>query len=453
MEEAVAYIKNFVHLRKEQWFSGERLGRTRPMASTSILHASKTRAHNPLSETELIWMMAMLMALQAFGIDAILPALDELSVDLSVPGNERQFVVGVYLLTAGIGALVPGALADRFGRRPILLGSIAVYISLSIASALVTTFEALLVVRAAQGFFGAGIVALPPAIIRDRVGGDKMARMMSLIFVIFLMVPAIAPSIGELILLLANWHGIFVAMALQGIIIGCWVYFRLPESLTEENRQEIRPGVIGRNMVQALSLPSVIGYVIGGAVVFGALFGFINSSQQLITETFGAGDIFPIVFGICAGSMALASWSNSRIVERFGARRVSHTAVFVFILVAGAQVFFAFQPEQNLYIFVPLMATNMMLLGFVGSNFGAIAMNPFFHIAGAASSAHGFIRLTTAAGLGAAIGFAFDGTARPLALALLTSGLVCLALVLFSEKGRLFGPPDSKTGPTRMRHM
>ena len=299
-------------------------------------------------------MMAMLMALQAFGIDAILPALDEMAGALAVEGNDRQLVIGVYLLTAGLGALFPGALADRFGRRPILLGSIAVYIALSLASALVSTYDQLIAVRAAQGFFGAGIVALPPAIIRDRVGGDKMAKMMSLIFVIFLMVPAIAPSIGELILLFADWRAIFAAMALQGILVGTWVYFRLPESLTDENRQTIEPRSIARNMGRALSQRSVVGYILGSSLVFGALFGFINSSQQLITETFDGGDVFPIVFGICAGSMAVASWSNSRIVERFGARRVSHTALFAFIVVSAVQVFFAFQPDENLWEFVPV---------------------------------------------------------------------------------------------------
>jgi DHA1 family bicyclomycin/chloramphenicol resistance-like MFS transporter len=414
------------------------------MATTVVPSSRAPR----LGDTELIWLMALLMALQAFGIDAILPALDEVAAAMAIEGNDRQFIVGVYLLTAGIGALIPGALADRFGRRPILLGSIAVYITLSIASALATTFEALIAIRAAQGFFGAGIVALPPAIIRDRVGGDKMARMMSLIFVIFLMVPAIAPSIGEVILLVADWRAIFAAMALQGIVVGAWVWLRLPESLTEENRQEIRPRIIGRNMLRALSLPSVVGYVFGSALVFGALFGFINSSQQLISEGFDAPEIFPIVFGICAGSMAIASWSNSRIVERFGARRVSHTALFAFIAVASLQVWFAFQPGETLWQFVPLMAVNMMLLGFIGSNFGSIAMNPFFAIAGAASSVHGFVRLTLAAVIGAGIGYAYDGTAQPLALSLLAAGLTCLALVLFSEKGKLFGPPEEAMGPS-----
>lgn len=422
------------------------MGKGPAMATT---FAPAQPARKALGETELMWMMALLMALNAFGIDAILPALDALAADLSVSGNDRQFVIGVYLLTAGMGALVPGALADRFGRRPILLGSIAVYIVLSVLSALAPTYDALIAVRAAQGFFAAGIIALPPAIIRDRVGGDKMARMMSLIFVIFLMVPAVAPTIGEGILQVGSWRAIFGFMAVLGVAVGAWVHLRLPESLSQDNRQPILPRTIARNMARALVLPSVAGYVIGSALVFGALFGFINSSQQLITETFGAGEIFPLVFAICAGSMALASWSNSRIVERFGARRVSHSALFAFIAVSAVQVMFAFQPEEQLWQFVPLMAINMALLGFIGSNFGAIAMNPFFAIAGAASSAHGFVRMTTAALLGGGIGYAYDGTARPLALALLASGLTCLVLVLWSEKGKLFGPSDAEAGMGR----
>jgi MFS transporter, DHA1 family, multidrug resistance protein len=431
-------------MRKEHWSSGEPEGKGTGMASQVPTTAPVDMLRKPLGERELIWMMAMLMALQAFGIDAILPALDRVALALSVEGNDRQFVIGAYLLAAGLGALVPGVLADRFGRRPILLGAIIVYIVLSLASAMVTTFNALIAVRAAQGFFSAAIMALPPAIIRDRVGGDKMARMMSLIFVIFLMVPAIAPSIGELILLVADWRAIFAAMAIQGVIIGAWVYLRLPESLSPENRQKIEVRVIAANMGRALSTPSVVGYVLGSSLVFGALLGFINSAQQLFTEGFGAGELFPIVFAICAGSMAFASWSNSRIVERFGARRVSHTALLAFIAVSALQVIFAFQEHESLWQFVPLMAINMALLGFIGSNFGAIAMNPFFNIAGAASSAHGFVRMTMAAVLGGTIGYAYDGTAQPLAVSLLLAGLMCLALVLFSEKGKLFGPSDAE---------
>ncbi|MBX7502263.1 multidrug effflux MFS transporter [Qipengyuania sp. YG27] len=396
-----------------------------------------------IGERELIWMMALLMACNAFGIDSILPALDHLATSLGAQGNSRQFVVGVYLLAAGFGTLVPGAFADRYGRRPVLFTALGFYIVLSLACAAATTFPQMIALRALQGFFAAGIIALPPAIIRDRVGGDKMARMMSLIFVIFLLVPAVAPSIGQgVLLLLGDWRWIFVAMAVLGCVMSAWVYVRLPETLHEEDRQEINVSVIARNMRSAVTLRSTIGYTLASALVFGGLFGFINSSQQLIGEAFGAGEKFPLLFAICAGCMAIANWSNSRIVEHVGARRVSHTALFLFILVAGLQLWFANQPDETLWTFVPLMAANMSLLGFIGANFGSIAMQPFKHIAGAASSAQSFLRMTTGALLGAGIGYAYDGTARPLALALLVTATTSLLFVLYSENGSLFGPPE-----------
>jgi DHA1 family bicyclomycin/chloramphenicol resistance-like MFS transporter len=393
-----------------------------------------------IGERELIWMMALLMACNAFGIDAILPALDAVAGDLGAQGNDRQFVVGAYLLAAGFGTLVPGAFADRYGRRPVLFVALAFYIVLSIACALATTFDMLVILRAAQGFFAAGIIALPPAIIRDRVGGDKMARMMSLIFVIFLLVPAVAPSIGQAVLVaFGDWRWIFGAMAIAGVAMTAWVYFRLPETLHEEDKQDIHLPTISRNMKSAVTLRETIGYTLGSALVFGGLFGFINSSQQLIGEAFGAGDDFPLIFAICAGCMAVANWSNSRIVERFGARRVSHVALFAFIAVAAAQLWFASQPDESLWTFVPLMAANMSLLGFIGANFGSIALQPFRHIAGAASSAQGFLRMTSGAALGAWIGYMYDGTARPLAAALLATAVLSLVFVLFSERGELFG--------------
>jgi len=392
-------------------------------------------------------MMALLMACNAFGIDTMLPALDELASGLGATGNSRQFVIGAYLLAAGFGTLIPGAFADRFGRRPVLFFALACYILFSLACALVTSFDALIVLRAAHGLTAAGIVALPPAIIRDRVGGDRMARMMSLIFVIFLLVPAIAPTIGQGVMhLFDSWRYIFVSMALSGVAMFLWVYFRLPETLHEDDRQEIHVRVIVRNMWRGVGHRRTIGYTLGGALVFGGLFGFISSSQQLIGEAFGAGDDFPLIFAFCAGCMAIANWSNSRIVEMHGARRVSHVALFLFIAVSGAQLWFAYQPDESLWTFMPLMAANMSLLGFIGANFGSIAMQPFRHIAGAASSAQSFLRMVTGATLGAAIGYAYDGTPRPLAASLLVTAIFCLLLVLFSERWTLFGPPEPAEG-------
>jgi len=396
----------------------------------------------PLGERELIVLMAMLMSLQAFGIDAMLPALGDIADELSAPGNDRQLVIGMYFLGAGIGALFPGALADRYGRRPILFLSLVTYIGLSAACMFVPDFQSLLVMRFIQGLCTAGLSVLPAAIVRDKVGGDRMARLMSLIMMTFLVVPLIAPAIGQVIQMVAGWKAIFGFMAIMGIVIGAWAYMRMPETLTPENTQAIRPATIARNMAEALSNRGAIGYVFGSSLVFGSLFGFLNSSQQLIAESFGMGDYFAIIFGGCVLGMVLANFLNSRIVERFGARRVSQTALFAFIISASLQMWSASDGQQTLCEFLPLLSINMAMLGFVGANFGSIAMQPFRHIAGAASSIHTALRMSAGGALGALIGAAYDGTAFPLATAMVVCSLASLALVIFSEKGKLFTRPN-----------
>ncbi len=403
---------------------------------------SKSAFRPELGERELIAMMALLMSLQAFGIDAMLPALGAIASDLGASGNDRQLIIAAYLLGSGMGALLPGAFADRFGRRPVLAFAVIFYFIMSIACSMVNDFDTLVVMRAIQGFGSAGLSVLPATIVRDRVGGDRMARLMSLIMMTFMVVPLLAPAVGQAILTFASWRVIFDAMAAASALVGLWVWWRLPESLTPENRQSLQIRTIGINMYRGVSDRGAIGYVLGSALVFGALFGFLNSSQQLIGETFGAGDDFALVFAAMVIGLVLANFTNSRIVERFGARRVSHTALLAIIVVSGVQVWSASQTDQTLWQFVPLMSLNLALLGFIGANFGSIALQPFMHIAGAASSGQTFLRMVTGALLGGVIGQAFDGTARPLALALLLCGLLALVFVLWSEKGKLFRRPN-----------
>ncbi|MFM2301426.1 MAG: hypothetical protein RLZZ84_1162 [Pseudomonadota bacterium] len=392
-----------------------------------------------IGEREFIVLMAMMMSLQALCIDAMLPALGEIARDLAVPDpNQRQLVVAVFLFAAGFGSLVPGALADRYGRRPVLMGSFVAYAVLAVGCALVRDFTTLLVLRALQAITSAGLSVLPGAIIRDRFGGDRMARAMSTISVVFMLVPMIAPSYGQAVMLVAGWRWIFGGMAVMAAVIGGWTYLRLPETLHPEYRQPIAAGPIARNMMQAATNRAAMGYVLGGALLSAALFGYINSAQQLIAEHFGAGARFPLIFALMAGGMALANFSNARIVERFGARRVSHAALLGFIAVSAAQVVQATAGGETVWQFIPLMGANICLMGFIGANFGSIALQPFARTAGAASSFQAFIRMAAGSLLGGLIGQAFDGSARPLAIALLCCGVVTLTLVLITENGRLF---------------
>lgn len=397
----------------------------------------------PLPKTigrrELVVMVALLMSLQAFAIDGMLPALDEMASELGAgEGNQRQLVVGVFLLATGLGSLVPGSLADRFGRRPVLLTSLAAFTVLSAAIAFVQSFGMLLVIRGLQGFLAAGLAVVPNAIVRDQYSGDRMARLMSLVSAIFIVVPVIAPTLGQGILLFADWRWIFVLLAVVGGLCGLWVVLRLPETLDRTDAQPIAFAVILGNMREALLKREVVGYVVGQSLLIGAVFGYVNSAQQLIGEHFGAGDWFALVYGATAATLMLSNIVNSRIVERFGARRVSHSGVLVFIVISTLQVWAAFYHAGELAWFAPLMAINLGLLGFLGANFVSISMQPFKHIAGAASSVQSFFRMFGAAIVGLLIGQAYDGTAVPFTLAMLVSSVTALLLVMFSERGKLF---------------
>lgn len=398
-----------------------------------------SRSPAPLREREFIAMMAMLMALQALCIDSMLPALGAIAADLgSSDPNRRQLIIGVYVFASGIGALFPGALADRFGRRPVLLACLAIYLLFALGCAVAQDFTVLLIMRGLQGLGSAGVSVLPNAIIRDRFGGDRMARMLSVVSMVFMLVPILAPSIGQVILLFANWRFIFGMMAVVAAAMGMWVWFRLPETLHPEYRQTIAPGEIARNMGEVAVNRAAVGYVVGAGLVTGAMFGYINSSQQLIAEHFGAAGLFPLIFGASALALAFASFTNSRIVERFGARRVSHSALLTYLAASLIQVALAHLPHQTLWQFLPVMAVNVLLLGFIGANFGSIALQPFARIAGAAASFQAFARMVLGGAIGALIGQAYDDSARPLAFGLLTCALLSLLLVLFSERGRLF---------------
>ncbi|MEJ2410112.1 MAG: multidrug effflux MFS transporter [Novosphingobium sp.] len=392
----------------------------------------------PMKEVEFVALMASIQALMALSIDVMLPGLGRISSDLGVSDpNQRQLIIGVFLISSGMASLFPGVIADRFGRRRVLLTAVSGYILLSLVCAVSGSFELLLIARCVAGAITSVMLVLPMAILRDRFDGDRMARTQSMIAMTFMVVPMIAPMVGQTVLLFASWRWIFGIMTIMGLVVFTWIFLRLPETLRPEYRQAIDVRVIVGNMGLALRERASFGYFFGAAFVQAGLFGYINSAQQLVAEQLGAGALFPAVFGGMALVMASTNFVNSRIVEPFGARRVSHMALIAYIVLAALHLAVALRGE-TLWVFVPLMTLSMCMMSFIGANFQAISLQPFVRIAGAAASVMSFLRTVIGAVLGTLIGQAYDGTARPFLAAMAVCGISALVLVLYSERGQLF---------------
>ena len=388
-------------------------------------------------------MMAMVMALNALAIDAMLPALPAIGKGLGViVANDRQYVISIYIFGTALGALIYGPLADRFGRRGVLVPALIAYTIFALGCGLATSFPMLLALRFGHGVVSAALGVIVVAVIRDLFSGDAMAKRLSLIFLVFMIVPIIAPTIGAGVAALAGWRAIFLVLAVMGVVMLVWLR-RLPETL---DPADVRPLDV-RTMVAGWATVTrhrrAAGYMLASGVMQAALFGYLNSSEQIIAEVFDAQALFPLIFACVAVGIAIANFSNAAIVERFGARRVSQTAVFAFMATSIAQVAAALGGTETLVMFTGLMMVNVGLIGFIGSNFGSIAMEDFGHMAGIASSYQSFAKALVAALLGAFIGQQYDGTTLPLAYAFLCSAAAGLALVFWAERGKLFTRPGT----------
>ncbi len=380
-----------------------------------------------------------MMALNALAIDSMLPALPAIGADLGVTNeNSRQWVVTAYLLGFGGAQLIYGPVADRFGRKPILLAGVGLYVVFSLLATLAPTFETLILARIGQGLGSACTRVLAVSIVRDRYEGRTMARVMSFSFLVFLGVPILAPSLGQLIMLVGPWRWIFAGLGLIGVALIVWASLRLPETLKPEDRLPIQVKRLTSAYKTALTDRTAMGYTLAMTAITGALFGFINSSQQIFADVFDAEAAFPAVFALIAGGIAVASLVNARLVVRLGSRKISHTALIGFTTVSAVHAAVALSGHETIWTFAVLQTLTMFCFGLIAGNFGAMAMETMGHIAGTAASIQGFISTVFGSLLGFAVGQQFNGTTVPMSLGFTVFGLTALALVLFAERGRLF---------------
>ncbi|HEV2746019.1 MAG TPA: multidrug effflux MFS transporter [Allosphingosinicella sp.] len=386
---------------------------------------------------EFVALMAALMASNALAIDAMLPALPAIGEALGVgEENRRQLVITVYLLGFGAGQIVYGPLSDRFGRKRLLVAGIALYALFAAAAGLAGSFALLLAARACQGVAAAATRVLVVAIIRDRYHGSAMARTMSLVMIVFMVVPVIAPSFGQGVLAVAGWRQIFIGLAVYGLVLGLWAGLRLPETLAASARRPLSAAHVGSAALETLRNRASIGNTMASTLAFGALFAFINSVQQIVADVFRSPGLIGLVFACVAGPMAISSYANSRFVVRFGSRRMLLAALAAFTLIALLHLIAAVTLGETIWSFVVLQALTMACFGLIGANAGALAMEPLGHVAGTASSVQGMMTTVGGALIGFGIGQQFDGTTRPILLGFVLCGAAALLAAIWANPAR-----------------
>jgi len=401
---------------------------------------------------EMTAMLAGLMALNAFAIDAMIPALPDIGQALGVADeNRRQLIVVAYFIGFASTQLFWGPLADRFGRKPILAAGVILYSTFALLCAFAGSFALLIAGRVAMGASAAVTRVLVVAMVRDLFESEAMARVMSLVFMTFMIVPVLAPSVGQAILLVADWRAIFFVLAGYGFVMLAWAWVRLPETLHPEFRRSLEWRPMAAAAWETMREPQSRGYTLATTISFGGLVAYISSVQQIVFDAFDAPELIGIVFAAVAAPMALASWTNSRIVGRFGLRRVGHTAAAAFAVVTAAHAAVALLGHESLALFIVLQGLTMACFAFTSSNLGTLAMEHMAHIAGTASSVQGVVGTIGAALIGFFIGQQFDGTAVPFLVgtaACAAGGFVC---ILLTEPRRLFAPiridSDDDAGP------
>jgi len=397
----------------------------------------------PLGFKEFVALMAALMAMNALSIDPMLPSLPDIAHSLDIVAvTDRHWIITVYFIGLGVGSLFYGSLSDRFGRRRVLSVTILLFLISTMLCAIASSFALLLAGRAMAGFFAAASRVIAVSIVRDRFAGDQMARIMSLIFIVFIIVPILAPTFGQATATLFGWRGTFWSLVLVNFATWVWMSLRLPETLRPENRVAIRASDIAATLKTVVTHRGSMGYMLATGVIMGSMISFITSVQPIMFDIFDAKAIFPIAFAGMAGSLGLGSFFNSRLVERLGARRLSQGALICFILCAGVHSLVAWLGYESLISFLLLQSVTMLFFAFSGSNFGSISMEPFARGAGLASSFQAFLTSLLSSLLGAFVASHYNGTTLPLALGFFCFGSVALLLVAWAEGWTLFTRPS-----------
>ncbi|MBV16842.1 MAG: MFS transporter [Thalassospira sp.] len=389
---------------------------------------------------EFVCLMAITIGLVALSIDNLLPAFGPIADDFGIEdGNRMQLLIYVFMIAFGLMQIVYGPLADSFGRRPTLIVGLGIYCVGTIMAIFADSYDHLLIARFVQGLGAAAPRVLTMAITRDCFEGREMARVMSFVMMVFIILPVFAPASGSLILALANWHMIFVSTLVLAIAIACWYMLRMPETLHPEYRHKLSVRRIARDIKTTVTNRQTLGYSTAMGMMFACLMAYIGSAQQIFeTEVYGLGVWFPLAFGMIAACMSFSSFVNARMVRKLGMRKISHVALFVMALssLINVLIAIAFDGQPPLPVFGIGLTVTLFCFSLTMPNFNSLAMEPVGAIAGTASSMIGVYSTVIGVVAGGIIGQQFNGTVTPLVGGYLSLALIGILIVGITERGR-----------------
>lgn len=397
----------------------------------------------PIRRPELIALIALLISLIAMSIDGVLPALAPMAEDLVLTDpNARQFTITVFLLCLAGAQLVVGPLSDSIGRVPTIFIGLGLYLVGCLLAATATDYTTLLIGRAVQGVGAAAPRIVANAVVRDRYEGREMAQTLSLVMTLFILMPILAPSVGQAVEWAFGWRAIFWGYFAVACTVAVWAAFRLPETLAATHRRRFHPQAIGQAAKEVLSHRATLGYTLAMAAAFACFMGYIASAQQILQELYGLGDLFVVAFGLLAASVGVSAFINSRLVMRFGMHRLIFTGL-IGQIAASAALLLLTLATGGVPPFPALFATLLpafFCVGVIFGNLNALAMQPMGHIAGTAASLIGAISTALATALGAIVAQAYNETVTPLAIGFLVFSGSSLALSLWAKGGETVAP-------------
>jgi DHA1 family bicyclomycin/chloramphenicol resistance-like MFS transporter len=394
-----------------------------------------------ISFGEFVALIAVMMALTALAIDIMLPALGQIGQDLGLAeANHRQYVITYYLVGFAVGQIFFGPASDRYGRKRPIYAGFLLFAAASLLAAVAESAWVMFLARVLQGFGAASARIIAIAIVRDRFAGREMARVMSFVMMMFIVIPIFAPLMGQGVMQVAPWRWIFVALVAASLVALAWIWLRLPETHPEEKRLPLSAERLSAAVWTVATTRQTVGYAAAFGFFFGVLMSYVGSVEQIFVDVYGLGTSFPLVFGAIACFMIPSFFLNSVLVRRAGMRRVSHFSLLAFLAACMLMAAAGYPEKPPLILFCLFIVATFFCFGLIGPNFNAMAMEPVGHIAGTASSFIGFFTTTAGAFFGFLVGQSFDGTVRPLTIGFTLLGAAAMTCVLIVERGKLGRP-------------